>query len=139
MKLLTADWAEARDHVLPLRLAVFVHEQGVPLEMEEDDDDPLSDHAWMADEEGKTIATGRLLPDGHVGRLAVDKAQRGVGFGGLILAHLIEMARAKGLPKVILHAQTTASGFYETFGFVAVGDVFMEAGLEHQLMTLRLS
>ncbi|MEM6810188.1 MAG: GNAT family N-acetyltransferase, partial [Pseudomonadota bacterium] len=29
-----------------------------------------------------------------------------------------------------------AVGFYESFGFTAVGDPFMEAGIEHRMMRL---
>jgi len=137
MKLRSGRWSEARAHVLPLRIAVFVEEQGVPLEMEEDEDDPHSLHAWLADDDGRVIATGRLLPDGHIGRMAVDSKCRGQGFGTLILNHLIDTARCRGLQRLVLHAQTSAQRFYDRLGFVPEGDVFMEAGIPHQLMSRR--
>ena len=38
-------------------------------------------HAIAYDAEGKAIGTGRLLPDGHIGRMAVLQAARGTGVG----------------------------------------------------------
>jgi len=137
VRLKEAHWSEARDHVMPLRVAVFVKEQGIPLELEADDDDPVSLHVWLEDETGAAFATGRLLPDGHIGRLAVAKARRGQGFGALVLAHLIESAWTRGFSQVVLHAQISALGFYESFGFVKEGDVFLEVDIPHQLMRLK--
>jgi predicted GNAT family N-acyltransferase len=39
---------------------------------------------------------------------------------------------------VELHAQSHAIGFYERFGFTAVGVEFDEAGIPHRLMVLNL-
>jgi predicted GNAT family N-acyltransferase len=66
-------WDQARAHARPIRLAVFVEEQRVPVEIEWDDQDETSLHALAYSEEGNAIATGRLLPDGHIGRMAVLK------------------------------------------------------------------
>jgi len=134
MKLRQGDWRTARSCVLPLRIAVFVEEQGIPLELEEDQDDPVSLHAWVEADDGQVLATGRLLPDGHIGRIAVDRGRRGEGLGARVLAHLITMAKERGIEMLALHAQTSALRFYERFGFVPRGDVFMEVGIPHQLM-----
>lgn len=135
MKIKDAAWSAARERVLPLRIEVFVREQGVPLDMEEDADDARSRHAWIENEAGQVVATGRLLPDGHIGRIAVARACRRQGLGAHMLAHLIELARQGHITELALHAQTSALPFYERFGFTPVGDVFMEAGIPHQLMT----
>ena len=37
-----------------------------------------------------------------------------------------------------LHAQVSAIGFYEKFGFEAFGEQYDEAGIEHQSMALVL-
>lgn len=70
--------AEARG----IRFAVFIVEQGVPAEMELDDYDAVSLHAMAYTRNGTPVATGRLLPDGHIGRIAVLKQARGAGVGG---------------------------------------------------------
>ncbi len=133
-----ADWPEAQAHVMPLRMAVFVDEQGVPAHMELDDDDPVSRHAWIEDGAGDVLAVGRLLPDGHVGRMAVRVDRRGHGLGSRVLKALVDEARVRGMTRVMLHAQTQAIPFYLAHGFEVDGPPFMEAGLPHQCMRINL-
>jgi predicted GNAT family N-acyltransferase len=127
-------WPEAQELVMPLRSAVFVLEQGVPPELELDEYDPVSMHAVAADEANTVVATGRLLPDGHIGRMAVARSERGQGTGTLVLRALMEEARRRGFVRVMLNAQVTATGFYERHGFSAFGPLFMDAGIEHRAM-----
>jgi len=127
-------WAAARPLALPLRLAVFVAEQGVPLEMEEDEFDPVSRHAVLRNPAGEVVATGRLLPDGHLGRIAVRRDQRGQGLGSRVMAVLLDEAARLGITGLVLHAQTAAEDFYRRFAFVPMGEVFMEAGIPHIAM-----
>ncbi len=126
-------WASARAHAAPIRFAVFVEEQGVPRDIELDEMDAACVHA-VAFEGDKPIATGRLLPDGHIGRLAVLKPWRGRGIGSRILERLIEEARARGDGEVALSAQVHAAGFYRAHGFTEEGGEYMEAGIAHQAM-----
>jgi predicted GNAT family N-acyltransferase len=114
-----------------------VEEQGVPREIELDEQDVLSVHAVVFDQE-KAVATGRLLPDGHIGRMAVLKDWRGRGIGSAILAGLIKAARQRGDAEVALSAQIHAVPFYRAHGFVAEGDEYLEAGIRHQAMKRRL-
>ena len=137
-RLRLANWAAARSRVMPLRLQVFVEEQGVPLEMEEDADDPVSLHAIAEDGDGVVIGTGRLLPDGHIGRVAVAARLRGRGVGARILTALMAEAARRGQRRALLHAQVAAEGFYARLGFERTGDVFMEAGIAHTIMARAL-
>src|SRR5688572_16146251 len=130
-------WEQARAHASPIRFTVFVEEQGVPFEIELDEYDPLSVHAVVFDQ-GKPVATGRLLPDGHIGRMAVLKEWRGRGIGALMLTRLIERAKARGDREVVLSAQIHAAPFYAAHGFVAHGEEYMEAGIRHQEMRRQL-
>lgn len=82
------------------------------------------------------MGTGRLLPDGHIGRMAVLREWRGKGVGALLLRALVELARSRGHTSVRLNAQTQALGFYRRYGFEAVGAQFMEAGIPHLAMRL---
>ena len=128
-----ADWPQ----VAALRTRVFVEEQGVPAEIEQDAHDATAVHALAEDDEGRVVATGRLLVrDGRgvIGRMAVDATARGRGHGAAVLAELHRQAAATGLPEVELHAQLTARGFYERAGYSAVGDVYEEAGIAHVTM-----
>lgn len=128
-----ADWARARERASEIRFAVFVEEQGVPAELEMDQADASSLHA-LAYHGGEAVGTGRLLPDGHIGRMAVIKAWRGRGVGGLILDRLVAAARERGDSAVLLSAQVHALGFYRAHGFEAEGPVYQEAGIDHQAM-----
>ena len=131
------DWPRARKEASRIRLAVFVEEQRVPPEIEMDANDAASVHA-LAYDDGKAIGTGRLLPDGHIGRMAVLREHRAQGVGGAILARLIAEARRMGMREVVLSAQTHALEFYRKHGFAPSGGVYMEAGIPHQEMRLGL-
>jgi len=123
---------------MPLRIAVFVDEQGVPADMERDEFDAVSLHAVSETAEGQVIGTGRLLPDGHVGRLAVAQEWRGCGVGGRILEALVDEAVRQGMEELVLHAQVHAEAIYLRHGFVPEGPVFEEAGIDHRLMRRNL-
>ena len=126
-------WEKARAHAAPIRFTVFVEEQGVLREIELDEHDADCVHAVVFDG-GRAVGTGRLLPDGHIGRMAVLKDWRRRGVGALMLKALVERARQRGDKEVLLAAQVRAVPFYRTHGFVVVGGVYIEAGIEHQDM-----
>ena len=130
-------WNELSAQASPIRFTVFVVEQKVPVELELDEFDPLSCHA-LALAGDEAIGTGRLLPDGHIGRMAVLAGWRGRGVGALLLQALIDEAQRRGMTRVVLNAQTHALGFYARFGFVPEGEEYEEAGLPHRTMSLSL-
>jgi predicted GNAT family N-acyltransferase len=127
-------WEQLRAEAEPIRRAVFVREQRVPAEIELDEWDARSLHALARDGAGRAIGTGRLLPDGHIGRMAVIAAARGRGVGTLLLRSLMQAARAAGHTGVVLSAQTHAVSFYRREGFVQEGEVYDEAGIPHLTM-----
>ena len=128
-----ADWPA----VVALRTRVFVEEQGVPPEIEQDDADATAVHAVARDAAGRVVATGRLLDRGGtavIGRMATDPAVRGRGHGAAVLAVLHEEAARLGFREVELHAQLPARRFYERAGYTAVGEEYEEAGIRHVTM-----
>lgn len=131
------DWATLGQDATAIRFEVFVDEQKVPAEIELDDMDAVCLHAVAYDEAGKAVGTGRLLPDGHIGRMAVRQPGRGTGVGGAILTLLMDKARARGDAAVVLNAQTVAAPFYARHGFVQLGEQFEEAGIAHVEMRLQ--
>jgi predicted GNAT family N-acyltransferase len=131
LKVMVTHWDAARAFARPIRLSVFVEEQGVPVALEWDEHDAASEHAVAFDAAGAAIGTGRLLADGHIGRMAVLAAARGEGAGGAILEALMARARERGMTHVVLNAQTHAAPFYARHGFAACGEEFMEAGIPH--------
>ena len=138
IRIVLGTWERVRDDAYAVRHEVFVLEQAVPPEIELDDDDPVAVHAVAYGDDGTPVATGRLLPDGHIGRMAVRKAARGSGVGGQVLDALIAQGHGDGHRLLLLHAQTHARGFYEAHGFAAQGETFVEAGIEHIAMTREL-
>jgi predicted GNAT family N-acyltransferase len=131
------DWASMAPALEAIRREVFIVEQQVPEEMEWDVDDVTSAHA-LALLDGQPVGCGRLLPDGHVGRMAVRAPHRSRGIGRALLQALLAEARRRGMREVVLHAQTHALRFYEAQGFVADGPVFDEAGIPHRRMSQAL-
>ena len=128
------DWTRDPQPLRAVRTAVVVVEQNIPADLEWDAFDAVSIHALAVDAAGTPIGCGRLLPDRHIGRMAVLAAWRGQGVGAALLEHLIEIARRRGDPSLRLHAQTRAMPFYARFGFAPVGKEFVEAGIPHWTM-----
>ncbi len=128
------NWSTWQASAAPIRLEVFVHEQHVPLEEEIDALDAACVHAVAFDSHGRALATGRLLPDGHIGRMAVLKAVRGQGLGSAVLQALMQQAQQKGFAEVVLSAQTHAQQFYARHGFVPEGAEYLDANIPHVLM-----
>lgn len=126
-----AYWETDASELIRLRHEVFVIGQKVPEEIEQDGRDATACH-WIArDPEGRVIGTGRLLPDGHIGRMAVLEEHRGQGIGFTILEMAVQKARYLGFKEVVLHAQSHARAFYERAQFCVRGEEFMEAGIPH--------
>lgn len=130
------DWASLAEAAKSVRYPVFVLEQGVPHHLEMDEHDATSVHVVVFSEDGSALATGRLLPDGRVGRMAVLASHRGKGLGAKILQAIIALAKERGQTRLYLHAQVRALPFYERAGFVAEGGAYFEAGIEHRSMVL---
>ena len=135
-------WTAARNYAMPIRLAVFVEEQHVPVDIELDAHDAVSLHALAWNARGEAVATGRLLPAerqanrsvAHIGRMAVLAPWRRRGAGSAILIALVDAARARGDADIMLSAQVHAIDFYRAHGFEVQGDEFFEAGIAHRAM-----
>jgi predicted GNAT family N-acyltransferase len=134
LRIVLGDWATLGVRAAAIRHDVFVDEQKVPADIELDEFDAVSLHALAFDAAGTAVGTGRLLPDGHVGRMAVLASARGAGVGTALLQALMTAARERGMREVRLNAQTQALGFYRRFGFTPEGDVFDDAGIAHRAM-----
>jgi predicted GNAT family N-acyltransferase len=124
------DWTALRCWAEPIRTQVFVGEQKVPADLEIDAHDPLSLHA-VAFDGARAVGTGRLLPDGHIGRMAVLAEARGNGVGSALLTTLMAQARARGHATAVLSAQTHAVAFYRRHGYAVVGDEYLDCGIAH--------
>ena len=132
------DWQHDAKTLSRIRQTVFVEEQQVPLALELDSEDPTATHFLALTADAEAVGTARLLDDGHVGRMAVLPAFRHQSVGSLLLQAVIREAYVQKLDELFLHAQTSAIGFYEKYGFICEGDEFIDAGIAHRKMTLRL-
>ena len=116
--------------ICAIRHKVFVGEQNVPVELEIDGLDGEAKHV-LAFVDGVPIGTGRILSDGHIGRVAVLKDYRSLGIGKSIMKDLIKWAQDMNLEKVWLSSQWHAHSFYLDLDFVCVGEIYKEAGIDH--------
>lgn len=128
-------WTATQMVLRAIRTKVFVDEQGVPPDLEWDGLDEHAYHVIAYAPDGAPIGTGRLLQDGHIGRLAVLMEWRRRGVGRAILDMLLVIANKMGYDVVRLHAQTRVLAFYVGRGFAKEGKEFMEAGILHIAMT----
>lgn len=126
---------------LALRRVVFIDEQGVPEADELDDLDAVAVHL-LAEVAGRPVGCARLLVQGatgKIGRVCVLKEARGTGLGAALIRAGIAHFTARGdIALVKLGAQTHALGFYEALGFQATGPEYLDAGILHRDMVLRL-
>ena len=131
-----ADYGVDHAAIRRVRFAVFVDEQAVPAELEMDERDAACFHVLAKDAAGLAVGTGRIDLDdgGRVGRMAVLRPWRSCGVGSQIIAALHAHARSHGCRRVWCHAQVAARRFYERAGYVARGNTFQEAGIEHVTM-----
>ncbi|MGJ7457244.1 GNAT family N-acetyltransferase [Halomonas sp. RA08-2] len=130
-------WEALGEAASEIRRLVFIEEQRVPLAEEWDGRDGDSRH-FLALLDGAPVGTARLLPDAHIGRVAVLAEARKSGIGAALMAAAIETARRERYPDVELAAQTHALAFYERLGFIAFGNEFLDAGIPHRNMRLDL-
>ncbi len=131
-------WSEDEAPLRAVRQAVFVAEQGVPLALEWDGEDPDCLHLLALSASGEPVGTARMTREGHIGRMAVLALWRKRGVGSALLQDLLDAARRQGLAEVYLNAQVRAAGFYLHHGFEPVGEVFLDADIPHRRMVKHL-
>lgn len=136
-------WHDGEPLLRAIREAVFMREQGVPAKLEWDGLDEISRHALALNTKGDAIGCGRIIPPrgratARIGRLAVLPEWRGRKVGRALLEALLEHARSKHYPQVMVSAQVQALPFYRRFGFEEEGEEFMDAGMPHIKMRLKL-
>jgi len=122
---------------LKIRQSVFVDEQGVPPELEIDDDETKAIYfvGYLNDQ---PVATARLLPDQdgfHIQRVAVVKDYRKLHLGQELLTALMTYAKNQKANHLSLNAQVEAVGFYQKNGYhLTEKPEFLDAGIRHREM-----
>ncbi|SDK67519.1 Predicted N-acyltransferase, GNAT family [Methylophilus rhizosphaerae] len=120
-----------------IRLHVFIEEQKVPVELEWDSADETAMHL-LASVDDQPAACARVLPDGHIGRMAVLPEWRGRGIGMALLLQAIQVCRQLEVTHARLSAQTHAIAFYQQAGFDICSEPYSDANILHVDMQLEL-
>ncbi|MBL0055913.1 MAG: GNAT family N-acetyltransferase [Chitinophagaceae bacterium] len=128
--------------ILRLRNEVFVVEQNCPYQ-DADDRDQVSWHfcGWDG---GTLVAYTRLIPPGlaypeaSIGRVVTSPAYRKTGAGRALMQHSIEKTFSLFETDAIqIGAQLYLKKFYESLGFVPIGEGYLEDGIPHIHMILK--
>jgi predicted GNAT family N-acyltransferase len=131
-------WHDGEPLLKSVREAVFIRDQGIPPELEWDGLDEQCRHALVLSSQGEAIGCGRMLANGHIGRIAVLPKWRKQKVGTAIVEALLDYACGHDYPQVDVDAQTYAVPFYRSFEFVEEGGIFQDAGLPHIKMRLQI-
>ncbi|MEP9851578.1 GNAT family N-acetyltransferase [Staphylococcus aureus] len=130
--------ANMMEDAYSIRKQVFVNEQGVPLENEIDQYESIATHIIGYDKNNYPFATGRFRPYNNgvkIERVAIISSHRKYGYGKLLMQFLEEIAKIQGHHTLVLNAQCHAQAFYESLGYKAFGDVFIEENIDHIAMS----
>lgn len=126
------------DAAFAIRRQVFVEEQHVSAREEYDEYETSSTH-FLARIDGVPGGTARWRRTSNgvkLERFAVLRAYRGRGVGNALVRAVLNDVFRQQPERIYLHAQLTAMPLYARFGFVPVGPLFEEAGIQHQKMML---
>lgn len=143
-KLKTFDSLSPRElyAIMQLRIEVFSVEQNC-IYQDADNKDFEAFHL-MAWRQEKLIAYTRLLPpfiaydEASIGRVVTSPSARGTGIGRKLMeASLAALHQLYGKIPIRIGAQFYLVKFYESFGFVKVGNIYLEDGIEHIQMLLQ--
>ena len=133
--------AEELYEIYRLRVSVFVVEQNCPYQ-EVDEKDRGAYHVWLRDDGGiraylRVLDRGVSFPEASIGRVIA--VQRRQGLGTRIVREGIRVAREKfGADAITIEAQTYAAKLYENLGFCQTSEEFLEDGIPHIQMQLKL-
>jgi len=123
-------------NILQLRNEVFIVEQNCIYK----DLDGKDRSAWhlMATEDDKLIAYTRILPPGvsyndpAIGRVVTSPSKRRSGLGRELMKRSIEACeKLFGTTSITLSAQVYLKSFYGSFGFIVMGEEYLEDGIPH--------
>ena len=96
-----------------------------PRGSEKDEFDEIADHVAVRDQEGRLLGVGRLHlnneKEAQIRYMATEEDCRGLGVGQAIIIKLEELARARGVERIVLNARDNVIGFYQRFGYTVIG------------------
>lgn len=124
--------------LLALRQEVFAVEQNCVYQ----DCDGVDQKSWHLlgwNTDGKLVAYARLIPKdisypgfSSIGRIVTLSTVRGTGAGRLLVQKALEETyRLFGAESIQIGAQSYLLHFYQSFGFTAIGESYLEDGIPH--------
>ncbi|TGE15810.1 GNAT family N-acetyltransferase [Hymenobacter elongatus] len=126
--------------LLQLRMAVFIVEQNCPFQ-DIDGKDADAYHLLGYTEQGRLAAYARLFDAGHyyeqvsIGRVAVSLDYRRYGFGKALMQQAITHCETLfGSQPIKIGAQQYLMAFYQSFGFMQLGEMYLEDDIPHIYM-----
>ncbi len=127
------------EDALYVRKKVFVEEQNVPIDIEQDAYDTQSINLILYVDE-KPVATGRIYHDAktfRLGRICVLKEFRGQYLGDLLVRLLLVKVFSFSPSVVKIDAQMPTVAFYEKYGFKVISQPFeTQSGITHVTMSI---
>ncbi|GAP03575.1 GNAT family N-acetyltransferase [Fructobacillus tropaeoli] len=123
---------------LKLRIDTFVVEQN-RIYHELDENDPKAIHVFYQEsEKHPALAYARVFENGdHItfGRVVTAPAARGTGLGNQLMTQILAVCQENWPGQAIeIESQEQVVGFYEKFGFTAIGQPFIFEGTPHVTM-----
>lgn len=130
--------------ILQLRSQVFVVEQNC-VYLDPDGKDQQAWHLIGTDDNTliaytRILAPGVAYPDPAIGRVVTLASKRRSGLGKELMERSIEYCEQLfGKKSITLSAQVYLKKFYETLGFMGIGDEYLDDGIPHIKMTRKPS
>ena len=139
MEIILADNNETLAQCLKIRYEVFVVEKGVPVFIENDENDVLDgDYKhFLVKKDGNAVAALRVyIYDGilKIQRFCVLKEYRGCKIGKQILEYLDKYSILNDVKEINLDSKYDVFGFYKNGGYEVISEPFYEAGVKHVRM-----
>ena len=125
--------------ILKARAKVFMFEQKIWY-LDMDNVDYYAYHLFL-EQNGEVVAYLRAFSgetDGeiHIGRVL--SVEHNKGLGTLLMNNAFEFFKENNVKSIVLNSQITAVKFYKKLGFNTTGQEFIEAGIPHIKMEIRL-
>ena len=132
--------------ILKLRSNVFVVEQNCAYpDLDEKDRHPQAMHVALKDKDEQLMAYARVLPPNlsypqpSIGRIVVDSNYRNKGLARKIVQAAIELIQQHWPEQDIqIGAQEYLLSFYQSMGFENNSEMYLEDGIPHRDMLLRV-
>ncbi|MEI8668469.1 MULTISPECIES: GNAT family N-acetyltransferase [unclassified Pseudoalteromonas] len=125
------------------RVDVFVVEQACPYPEFDDNDVAVTTRHIYSIDNNKLLSYARCYDRNaqysSIGRVLVNEKVRGKGYASELVATAINCCKDQWPERdIYIGAQTYLLDFYRSFGFESVGEEYLEDGIPHQDMILKV-